>query len=387
MKILTNKWLMTIVGVVLLCFIGVAICDTLVGNNAKDRLYDNVDSIPHRKVGLILGTSPISTWSGTRNHYFDYRIKAGVELYKAGKVDWIIVSGGDYRNSENGYDEPIAMRDSLIKQGVDSARIVLDYDGTRTLNSIAKIRDVYCQDSIVIISQKYHNERALYQAKHLGIDAIGFNATTPGLRTSWLRNRGREVLARVKLSFDILFSEKFYSVNKQIRWYSKLINLKDSNISLPCTSNGALLYTCEIDQWPYNVKSIYRIDKEWWYYNIVHQYGLLIPEGMQFNQTGEPGYDNTGNSFYMGENNELAPLIISCYADKIDSSDIVQREPEYDSNGVKYYSYTKVIPFISAKYGYSSLHFSIIWTDETNEIALNYIKRIKHNLVFDSTSL
>ena len=95
------------------------------------------------------------------------------------------------------------MRDSLMKQGVDSTRIILDYDGTRTLNSIAKMRDVYGQDSITIISQKYHNERALYQAKHLGIDAIGFNAKTPGKRTSWWRNRGREVLARVKLFIDV----------------------------------------------------------------------------------------------------------------------------------------------------------------------------------------
>lgn len=178
-------------------------CDVTVSRNASDRTYDNVDSIPRRKVGMILGTSPVSTWNGRRNYYFDHRIKAGAELYKAGKVDWLVVSGGDYRNTENGYDEPVAMRDSLIKQGVDSARIVLDYDGTRTLNSIAKMRDVYCQDSIIIISQKYHNERALYQARHLGIDAIGFNAKTPGRRTSWWRNRGREVLARVKLFIDV----------------------------------------------------------------------------------------------------------------------------------------------------------------------------------------
>lgn len=201
-KVATKK--LTIIGIICLSLIiFVLICDRIVAWNASGHIYDNVDSIPHRKVGLILGTSPISTWSGKRNHYFDYRIKAGADLYKAGKIDWIVVSGGDYRNSENGYDEPIAMRDSLMKQGVDSARIVLDYDGTRTLNSIAKIRDVYCQDSIIIISQKYHNERALYQAKHLGIDAIAFNAKTPGRRTSWWRNRGREVLARVKMFIDI----------------------------------------------------------------------------------------------------------------------------------------------------------------------------------------
>lgn len=197
-----------IVGVLIslvLVIVPMIVCDCMVGYTAKGRLYDNVDSIPHREVGLVLGTSPVSTWNGRRNYYFDHRIKSAAELYKAGKVDWLVVSGGDYRNTENGYDEPVAMRDSLMKQDVDSARIVLDYDGTRTLNSIAKMRDVYRQDSIVIISQEYHNERALYQAKHLGIDAIGFNAATPvGMRSPiWWKNRGREVLARVKLFIDI----------------------------------------------------------------------------------------------------------------------------------------------------------------------------------------
>ena len=192
------------IGFVLLFFIVVAVvCDRVVYYAAKDRLFDDVDSIPHRKVGLVLGTSPISTWTGERNFYFDYRIEAAAVLYKTGKVDWLVVSGGDYRNTENGYDEPVAMRDSLMKQGVDSLHIILDYDGTRTLNSIAKMHDMYRQDSIIIISQKYHNERALYQAKHLGIDAIGYNAKTPEQRTSWWRNRGREVLARVKLFIDI----------------------------------------------------------------------------------------------------------------------------------------------------------------------------------------
>lgn len=202
-----NKFIKRIVisAVILLSVIAIVmvVCDRMVDYVAKDRFYDDMENVPHRKVGLVLGTSPISTWNGRRNYYFDHRIKAAADLYNAGKVDWLVVSGGDYRNSENGYDEPVAMRDSLMKQGVDSVRIILDYDGTRTLNSIAKMRDVYRLDSIIIISQKYHNERALYQAKHLGINAIGYNAKTPGRRTSWWRNRGREVLARVKLFIDI----------------------------------------------------------------------------------------------------------------------------------------------------------------------------------------
>lgn len=194
-------WSLAILGIFV---VFIALCDIMVSRNASGKTYDNVDNIPYRKVGLILGTSPISTWNGRRNYYFDHRIKAGAELYKARKIDWLVVSGGDYRNTEKGYDEPVAMRDSLMKQGVDSICIILDYDGTRTLNSIAKMHDVYGQDSITIISQKYHNERALYQAKHLGIDAIAFNAKTPGRRTSWWRNRGREVLARVKLFIDVV---------------------------------------------------------------------------------------------------------------------------------------------------------------------------------------
>lgn len=204
MKKKTKRWLL--VGTSLLCAVIALLiyCDRAVYYSAKGKLYDDVDSVPQRKVGLILGTSPISYWTGYRNLYFDERIKAGAELYKAGKVNWLVVSGGDYRNSEeNGFDEPVAMRDSLIKQGVDSARIVLDYDGTRTLNSLAKMRDIYRQDSIIIVSQEYHNERALYQAKYLGINAIGYNAFTPGQRSSWWRNRGREVLARTKLFIDI----------------------------------------------------------------------------------------------------------------------------------------------------------------------------------------
>lgn len=198
-----RKFIIWIIAIIAVIIAAIAMCDIIVSKNASGKTYDNVDNIPHRKVGLILGTSPISTWNGRRNYYFDHRIKAGADLYNAGMVDWLVVSGGDYRDTENGYDEPVAMRDSLMKQGVDSTRIILDYDGTRTLNSIAKMRNVYCQDSIILISQKYHNERALYQAKHLGIDAIGFNAKTPGRRTSWWRNRGREVLARVKLFIDV----------------------------------------------------------------------------------------------------------------------------------------------------------------------------------------
>ena len=183
----------------------VIVCDCIVSSYAKERIYSDVTSVPHRSVGIVLGTSPISTWNGRKNWYFTYRIHAAAGLYNNGKVDKLIVSGGDYRNSEkNGYDEPVAMRDSLMQLGVPANKIILDYDGTRTLNSIAKAKSVYKTDSVILISQEYHNERALYQANYLGVDAIGYCAKTPGHKSSWLRNRGRESLARVKLFVDII---------------------------------------------------------------------------------------------------------------------------------------------------------------------------------------
>ena len=111
---MNRKILFSLLFTILLSLGVVACCDVIISRTSKAQLYDDVATLPHRKVGLILGTSPISTWNGRRNYYFAHRIKAGAELYKAGKVDWLVVSGGDYRNTENGYDEPVAMRDSLI---------------------------------------------------------------------------------------------------------------------------------------------------------------------------------------------------------------------------------------------------------------------------------
>ncbi len=190
-------------------------CYWVVSRAAQGRMYDMVEDVPSRKVAVVLGTSPVSAWNGHRNLYFDNRIRAAADLYRARKVERIIVSGGDYTKEKGykdnrGYDEPVAMRDSLVKAGVSPAHIVLDYDGTNTLRSVAKLRDIYHVDSVIIISQQYHNERALYQAKRLGIDAIAYNAPTPG-GASWLRNRARECLARVKAVFNdttmVLYSD------------------------------------------------------------------------------------------------------------------------------------------------------------------------------------
>lgn len=182
----------------------IAGCYLAVVWNASGRTYDNTADIPHNKFGLLLATSPI-TPGGARNFYFDNRIKAAVELYDAGKVQFIIASGGDYsRLYKNGCDEPRAIRDSLVARGIDADRILLDYEGTRTLNSIAKAKEVYGLESLTLISQKYHNERAIYLADRYGIKAVGYNAEPSPIRRNRIKNTLREYLARVRMFLDIL---------------------------------------------------------------------------------------------------------------------------------------------------------------------------------------
>lgn len=193
----------------------IAICYASVVSNAEGRTYDSVDSIPHNRVGLLLATSPI-TPGGAHNFYFENRIKAAEELFMSGKVDLIIASGGDYTQTvKNGCDEPKAIRDSLVSRGIAADRIILDYDGTRTINSIAKAKEIYRLDTLTIISQRYHNERAIYLADKYGLHAIGFNAEPSPIRRNRIKNTLREYLARVKMFIDV-FQNKPMKFNHEV---------------------------------------------------------------------------------------------------------------------------------------------------------------------------
>ncbi|MBO5456364.1 MAG: YdcF family protein [Muribaculaceae bacterium] len=179
--------------------VAVISCYAIVSANAKGKTYNEVKGIPSNLMGLLLGTSPFTSQGG-HNYYFDNRIKAAAELYHNRKIGKIIASGGDYSNRKNGYDELSAMRDSLVAHGVPDSIIILDYQGTRTINSIVNARYV---DSITVISQKYHNERAIWLAEHYGLHAIAYNATTPDIMDKKIKNISREFLARVKMFLDL----------------------------------------------------------------------------------------------------------------------------------------------------------------------------------------
>ncbi len=181
----------------------VAACNMAVKINADGRTTADLSQVPTRDVALVLGTPPKSIRTGGGNPYFTARIDAAARLYKAGKARKLLLSGSDH--SAFGLNEVTCMRDSLRQLGVPDSVMILDGKGYRTLASVRRATEVYGFKSYTVVSQKFHNERAIYQADHsgLGVSGItGFNASdVTGLRGT--RIAVREWLARVKLMADI----------------------------------------------------------------------------------------------------------------------------------------------------------------------------------------
>lgn len=185
---------------VAVCLMVIIVCNQAVINAAKGRMYIDPSKIPARPVALLLGTSPIGR-SGNPNQFFLRRIDATVELYQERKFSQLIISGA---NRPKEYNEPEEMRAALVSHGVPDSIMILDGEGFRTINSIVRANNVYGADSIIIISQEFHNERALFLAKHKGIDAVAFNAATTSSRRWRIQMKIREYLARVKAVLDML---------------------------------------------------------------------------------------------------------------------------------------------------------------------------------------
>ena len=174
MKKNAKKILLSAGLLVVLCVTILLICDQLVVNNANGKAFSEIDSIKPTEVGLLLGTTPQSRLTRLTNYFFVYRIDATEQLYKAGKIDKILISGDE--NSLDGVNEPECMRDSLVARGVPESDIILDGKGYRTICSIVNANKVYGLKSFTIISQKFHNERAIYLAEHLGLDVKNIQA-------------------------------------------------------------------------------------------------------------------------------------------------------------------------------------------------------------------
>lgn len=303
------------------------LCYASISWNALGRVYDDVADVPPHEYAIILGTSPI-TPQGAHNFYFDNRIKAAIELYRAGKVSKFIVSGGDYSRdengefTENGCDELRAMTDSLTAYGVPFEVITRDYDGTRTLNSIVKAKEIYGLDSVIIISQKYHNERAIAQADHYGLKAIGYNAAHSHILQNRIKNILREIFARPKMYLDLWFGNKpVFPKTKTINLGSRFEDWRTETQNIDGIVVTNHLSSAD-SSWGFYKSYSMHTDTPF-YYNSRHGYYVRLPKEFGIRQSGENMMGAHSNEFY---NNDTT-LVISSYAFFCDV--VLLDEPHY----------------------------------------------------------
>ncbi len=186
---------------IITAFVGVVfvlLCNVLVVISTRLQSHFSLESLPSNDVGLVLGTSK-NTNEGKENLYFKYRMEAAAMLFKEGKVKFLILSGN---NDSKYYNEPLDMQKALMKLGIPETALILDYAGYRTFDSVVRCKKVFNEKDITIISQDFHNARALYIAQHEEINAISFAAQDVPNGYS-IRTLFREYLARPKAVLDV----------------------------------------------------------------------------------------------------------------------------------------------------------------------------------------
>jgi len=193
----------TLLALIILPAILLFACNAVVMHEAKGKVYNLIEDVAPAEYGLLLGTTPPARIGGN-NYFFTYRIDAAEVLYKAGKITKILISGDE--NSLGGVDETQCMKDTLVARGIPADAIVLDGKGYSTIESVMRAKQVYGCSTITIISQQFHNERAIYLAEQLRLDYStlqAYNAQSP--HSEWAQiTYCREYLARVKMFIDII---------------------------------------------------------------------------------------------------------------------------------------------------------------------------------------
>jgi len=164
---------------------------------ARPKTVRNVEALDANEVGIVLGTSPrIGAWS---NQFFENRMDAAAKLYHAGRVRHLLVSGD---NRKRGYDEPTAMREALVRRGVPASAVTLDYAGFRTLDTMARARAVFGLRKATVITDDFHQPRALFLAEAFGVEAVGYPSAHVPFRSS-KKTLAREVASRVWACLDV----------------------------------------------------------------------------------------------------------------------------------------------------------------------------------------
>ncbi len=170
-------------------------CNIWIISATKSQVFNDIPSLPVNRDGLLLATGKLME-NGRVNQHFVRRVDAAAALYRAGKVQRLILSG------DKAHDEPMELKRALLTRGVPESALVLDNSGLRTLNSVVRARDVFHCGNLTIISERFHDFRALFLSRYYGIHAVAY--APPDLPFRWmLKSTLRESLARVKAILDL----------------------------------------------------------------------------------------------------------------------------------------------------------------------------------------
>ncbi|WP_221774434.1 SanA/YdcF family protein [Puniceicoccus vermicola] len=181
-----------------LSLIAILAAEAIVSGRSDGYVHSEVTDLPNCDTALVLGCSPVLS-DGRENLFFRYRIEMAHELYRSGKIHTLIVSGD---NHSVDYDESTAMKEALVELGVPQERIFCDYAGFSTLDSVVRAKEIFGQDEFVVVSQEFHNRRAVFIGRSKGLTIHGINAKEVVMRHS-IKTKIREKLARVKTVLDI----------------------------------------------------------------------------------------------------------------------------------------------------------------------------------------
>ena len=165
----------------------------------KKYIYSDAENVPKVYTGLVLGA--YVSEHGTPSYVLSQRLDKAIELYQAGKIKRILVSGD---HGQKNYDEVNVMKDYLVENGIPLDDIFLDHAGFDTYSPMVRAKEIFEIKDVVIITQKFHLPRSVYVARSKGMNAYGAIANTDN-KYETKYNRGRDKISRVKAFFDVLF--------------------------------------------------------------------------------------------------------------------------------------------------------------------------------------
>lgn len=173
-----------------------------VANSYSDRKYsyDQLDEIPEKKVAIVFGAGLDEEGAGD---YLTDRVMTGVELYKEGKVNKLIMSGD---NRTEYHDEPSAMIDLALEEGVPEYALQPDYAGRRTYDTCARAKKIFKIDEAILVTQDFHMDRALYTCDSLGIDVIGITSNISEYKNENIQAI-RDYFALIRAIWDLHIDE------------------------------------------------------------------------------------------------------------------------------------------------------------------------------------